>query len=303
MRNSMPDMPTAFWSGWIIVLTISSLAGLLWLIFTIYYANSSAKEFKSPVWDENLKEGNNPAPMWWFWMILTALVVSAAYLMLYPGLGSFAGALKWSQTGRLDKNLILYAYKYSHVRKDIASMTIEELQQSDVIMDSANRLFNQNCVACHGADGQGQAMTFPNLVDSDWQWGGAVENIEHSIKYGRNAVMVGWQDILGDDGVTNVVEFVKDMASTNHSPSFTKGKEMYQQFCIACHGNNGEGNQALGAPRLSDDIWLYGNSEYQLRHSISIGRSGVMPAFENRLNDTEVKILTAWLVHSKQNEK
>lgn len=291
----MPDMPTAFWSGWIIVLTVGSVSGLLWLIFTIYYSNSSAKDFKSPVWDENLREGNNPAPMWWFWMILAALVFSAAYLMLYPGLGSFSGALKWSQSGRLDKNLILYAYEHSEVKRNIAEMSIKELQDNKELMNSAKRVFKQNCIACHGENGQGQAMTFPNLVDHDWQWGGSVDEIEHSIRHGRIAVMVGWQAVLGDDGITEVMKYLNDLGSESHITSTAKGKDLYLQFCIACHGVNGEGNQLLGAPNLADDIWLYGSSDDQLHHTISIGRNGVMPSFDKRLSDIEIKMLVAWL--------
>ncbi|MDW3094661.1 MAG: cytochrome-c oxidase, cbb3-type subunit III [Gammaproteobacteria bacterium] len=291
----MPDMPTAFWSGWIIVLTIGSVSGLLWLIFTIYYSNSSPKEFKSPVWDENLQEGNNPAPMWWFWMILTALVLSAAYLMLYPGLGSFSGALKWSQSGRLDKKLILYAYEHTDMKKKIAQMSIEELKQNEELMGSAKRVFNQNCIACHGEGGRGQAMRFPNLVDNDWQWGGTIDDIEHSIRHGRIAVMVGWQAVLGDDGVSDVVNYIKDLGSASHNTTAVTGKDLYQQFCVACHGVNGEGNQSLGAPNLSDDIWLYGNTDDQLFHTISVGRSGKMPSFDKRLSDLEVKLLVAWL--------
>jgi cytochrome c oxidase cbb3-type subunit 3 len=291
----MPDMPTAFWSGWIIVLTIGSLGGLLWLIFSVYYSKKSAQDFNSPVWDENLREGNNPAPMWWFWMILTALVFSVIYLILYPGLGSFGGALKWSQSGRLDKNLILYAYEYSDQKENVLHMPLAELQQNNQLMDSANRLFSQNCAACHGMDAHGQAMAFPNLVDSEWQWGGAAEDIEHSIRHGRKAVMVGWQAVLGDEGVEQVIDYVKEMSAVNSQASGTKGQELYQQFCIGCHGMEGEGNPVLGAPSLADDVWLYGNSDEQLHHSISIGRNGHMPAFENRLSDMEIKLLVAWL--------
>ena len=291
----MADMPTAFWSGWIIVITVGSLSGLLWLVFSVYYSNKSAKDFKSPVWDESLQEGNNPAPMWWFWMILVALVFSVIYLILYPGLGSFSGALKWSQSGRLDRNLILYAYEHSDMKDRIVQMPIEELQQNDELMQSAHRLFTQNCTACHGADGKGQAMAFPDLMDNEWQWGNAIADIDHSIRYGRKAVMVGWQAVLGDKGVTQVANYVKAMSSLNDQPIDTKGMELYQQFCIACHGMEGEGNPALGAPSLMDDVWLYGNSDEQLHHSIAIGRNGHMPAFENRLGDMEIKMLVAWL--------
>lgn len=295
----MPDMPTSFWSGWIVVLTLVSLGGLTWLVFSIYFSKSDAKEFESPVWDETLREGNNPAPMWWFWMIFAALIFSAAYLMLYPGLGSYSGVLKWSQSGRYDNNQALHAYQHAHTRQKIVASSFEELWQDEDIMASARRIFSNNCAACHGSDAQGQAMTFPNLVDSDWQWGGSAEAIEYTIRHGRQAVMVGWQNVIGDDGVKQVADFVKTMSSAKNASANAKGNEIFQQFCIACHGPSGEGNPALGAPKLADDIWLYGNSDEQLQHTIAIGRNGVMPAFEKQLSDAQIKMLVAWLTQQR----
>jgi len=176
---------------------------------------------------------------------------------------------------------------------------IAELQQNVELMKSAKRIFSQNCAACHGSGGEGQAMTFPNLMDNDWQWGNSEDAIEHTLRYGRQASMIAWQSVLGDEGVSQVTNYVKTMSSTNHSSANDKGMELYQQFCVACHGKTGEGNQAIGAPRLADDIWLYGNSDAQLRHSISVGRNGVMPAFGKRLNDAQIQLLVAWL--AKQN--
>ena len=293
----MADMPTDFWSGWIIAITVVSLAGLVWLIFSIYFSKKIAEEFESPVWDETLREGNNPAPMWWFWMILAALIITVIYLMLYPGLGSFSGALKWSQGGRLDLNLVRYSYQHADIRKEIANTSIAELHKNENLMDSAKRIFVQNCAACHGSEGQGQAMTFPNLKDNDWQWGGTEEAIEQTLRYGRQAVMVSWQSVLGDEGVSQVANYIKTLASSDNvnTAENTKGMQLYQQFCIGCHGNTGEGNQLLGAPKLADDIWLYGNSDEQLRHSISIGRNGIMPAFDKKLDDAQIRMLIAWI--------
>ena len=290
-------MPTSFWSGWIIVLTVVSLAGLIWLIISVYFSRSTTEEIESPVWDETLREGNNPAPMWWFWMIFAALIFSAAYLMLYPGLGSFSGTLKWSQGGRYDKSQALHAYTYANMREQIVQTPLTELQQDTEIMNSAKRIFNHNCAACHGVDALGQAMAFPNLVDSDWQWGNSEEAIEQTIRHGRKAVMVGWQNIIGDDGVTQVANYVKTLASNSNDATYAKGAELYQQFCIACHGPTGEGNQALGAPKLADDIWLYGNSDEQLQHTIAIGRNGIMPPFDKQLNDAQIRMLVAWLTN------
>lgn len=289
------DMPAEFWSGWIITITVVSLLGLTWLIFSIYFSKKNTTEFISPVWDETLKEGNNPAPMWWFWLILSALVISVGYLILYPGLGSFSGTLKWSQGGRLDKNLTVYAYQYEDIRKYIKQTSIDILQQDQQIMQSAKRVFTQQCAACHGIDAQGQAMAFPNLVDDEWQWGDSEADIDHTIRYGRQAMMVPWQQVLGDEGVADVVNYVKVMAMKNAINTEARGYALYQQFCIACHGSEGEGNSALGAPNLIDEVWLYGNSDEQLRHTIALGRNGIMPAFERRLSDAQIKMLVAWL--------
>ena len=295
MSIKMADMPNDFWSGWIITLTVVSVAGLIWLVISVYFSKDKNEKFVSPVWDETLKEGNNPAPMWWFWMIFTALIISAAYLMLYPGLGSFSGTLKWSQGARLDKSLTAYAYEHADAHENIKKASYEELQQNEMLMDSASRIFQQNCAACHGVDAKGQAWTFPNLTDDDWQWGGSHAEIENSIRNGRQAVMVPWQAVLGDEGVTEVVEYIKALSSDMDQSKHVQGQEKYQQFCTACHGPTAEGNPLLGAPNLTDDIWLYGNSDDQLRESIALGRKGEMPSFDRRLSDVQIRMLVAWL--------
>ena len=288
-------MPSEFWSGWIITITVGSLLGLTWLVFSIYFSRKNPQTFKSPVWDETLKEGNNKPPMWWFWMIFIALIISVVYLMLYPGLGSFSGTLKWSQGGRLDKKLTAYAYQHADIRKYVEKATYTELQQDEALMRSAKRIFKQNCVACHGVEGKGQAMRFPNLKDADWQWGSAESDIEQSIRFGRQAMMVPWQDAIGDEGVAHLVDYVQMMSTNDSQQTHSEGHKLFQQFCISCHGVNGEGNTALGAPNLTDAIWLYGNSDEQLHHTIALGRNGVMPAFDRRLSDTQIRLLVAWL--------
>ncbi|MEJ2116154.1 MAG: cbb3-type cytochrome c oxidase N-terminal domain-containing protein, partial [Gammaproteobacteria bacterium] len=173
----MADMPTDFWAGWIAALTIISVLGLCWLVYSIYFSSNRNKEPESPVWDETLTEGHNPAPMWWFWMTLIALVITVVYLILYPGLGSFSGTLKWSQHGRLDHSFARYEGKFSPIRNNIIKRSISELRDNEAIMESAQRIFVQNCAACHGMDGEGQALAFPNLKDDDWQWGGSEKSI------------------------------------------------------------------------------------------------------------------------------
>lgn len=290
----MSDMPTDFWAGWIAVVTIISFAGLAWLIYSIYFSPDEAgHEGEGPVWDENLREGSNPAPMWWFWLILSLMVFSVLYLMLYPGLGSYSGALKWTQGGRLNESVAVYKAEFGGTRALIAEANIATLMADDSLMASAQRVFDQNCAVCHGYDGRGQADHFPDLKDADWQWGGSPEQIEQSIRAGRNAVMVGWTALLGEDGVGQVADYISAMG--DGSGDGHPGQMKYNQFCIACHGLDGTGNPLLGAPNLVDDIWLYGGSAEAVQASIANGRQGEMPAFDQRLDATQIRLLVALL--------
>ena len=295
----MADMPTDFWAGWIAVLTIVSLIGLGWLVFSMYFPpDAKHEETEGPVWDSNLREGSNPAPMWWFWLILALMVFSVLYLMLYPGLGSYQGALKWSQGGRLEDSLAQYEAEFGGIRTLVAQAQVETLQADPAIMASAQRVFDRNCAVCHGYDAAGQASYFPDLTDSEWQWGGSQAQIEQSIRSGRTAVMVGWEQALGASGVDQVADYM-GVLGTNAAAGHP-GQTQYNQFCIACHGPDGSGNTVLGAPSLVDDVWLYGSSSEALVHSIAIGRVGVMPAFGERLDDAQVKMLVALLTRNQQ---
>ena len=292
----MGDMPSDFWSGWIIVVTVTSFIGLAWMIFSIYSATDDAHDEaeEGPVWDGNLREGSNPATLWWFWLILSLMVISVLYLMLYPGLGSYQGALKWSQGGRLADSMETYDREFGGERSLIAGAQLEALQASDSYLHSAQRIFDRNCAVCHGYDAAGQAALFPNLTDAEWQWGGSPEQIEHSIRNGRIAAMVGWSAILGgDEGVNQVVEYVQALGSDQ--TGILPGQAKYNTFCVACHGTDGTGNTALGAPNLVDDVWLYGNSSEAIHESIANGRNGEMPAFADRLDETQIRLLVALL--------
>jgi len=295
----MADMPTDFWSGWITVITLTSLAGLVWLLFSIYFAKNGDTKGEPQVWDETLEEGSNPAPMWWFWLILSAMVFSVVYLMLYPGLGSYSGVLKWSQGGRLTESFTSYGEQFGGVRDQIAKAPLESLHDDEAIMASARRIFDRKCGICHGADAKGQVSRFPDLTDDVWQWGGDPAQIEQTIRGGRQALMVGWLATLGEDGVREVAGYVRGLGEGGKTPDDDRGKTIFNQFCIACHGATGDGNVLLGAPSLVNDVWLYGGSEEQVALSISLGRNGHMPAFDDRLDDTQIRMLVAWLTRNR----
>jgi cytochrome c oxidase cbb3-type subunit 3 len=179
-------------------------------------------------------------------------------------------------------------------RLEIASSSLSDLQNNTALMTTAERLFARNCAACHGEDGRGQANLFPNLMDVDWQWGSSAEQIEQSIRAGRNAVMPPWQAALGDSGVDQVAAYVLTIG-TDTADSHP-GQAQYNQFCVTCHGADGAGNPLLGAPNLNDDSWIYGGSLEAIKQALADGRSGVMPAFGERLDDAQIKLLVAYLV-------
>lgn len=289
----MSDMPSDFWAGWVVVLTVTSLGFMVWLVYSVYFTASPDEE-ASPVWDENLSEGSNPAPMWWFWLILSLLVISVVYLMLYPGLGSYSGFLNWTQGGRLERSYDAYDQKFSDLRALVSQASLPVLHNNSVAMASAARVFDENCAACHGPDARGQASLFPDLRDDVWQWGASEQQIEQTIRAGRTGVMPGWAAALGDAGVEAVTSYVL-AAAAGDDVAGHPGKASYTQICAVCHAADGSGNALLGGPSLVDGVWLYGGDQAAVRHSIAVGRTGVMPAFGERLDDTQVRMLVAWL--------
>jgi cytochrome c oxidase cbb3-type subunit 3 len=290
----MASVAPGFWAGWVVTITVVSAIGLVWLVLSVYSAPDDSAEVASHTWDETLREGTKPAPLWWFWMILALLAASVVYLILYPGLGAYAGALRWSQDSRLADSLARYEQSFGPERARIAQTPIAELQRDATAMRSAWHLFNNHCTACHGPDAGGQAALFPNLGDADWQWGGDAAQLTQTITQGRQAVMPPWQAVLGDDGVAKMTDYVIALAKGS-APASGDAAQQFLMYCSACHGQNGAGQPALGAPALNDDASLYGGSPAAVRDSIALGRTGVMPAFGARLDAAEIRLLTAWL--------
>ena len=289
----MAELPSAFWGGWVLVLTVGSLLGLGWVLFSVYFGSGRDEHEASPVWDGNLQEGAHPAPLWWFWLLFGSLVISVVYLMLYPGLGGLGGAFEWSQGGELRERQERYAAEFGPTRRLVAEAELETLRTSPGLMASAQRVYDRNCATCHGYDARGQADLFPDLRDAEWQWGGDPAQIEHSIRHGRQAVMVGWLPVVGEETVDALTDYV--LALGEAAPADHPGAQPYTLYCSACHGPDGAGNPLLGASNLLDDVSLYGNSTEAIRHSIAVGREGEMPGFGDRLDDTQIRLLVAWL--------
>jgi cytochrome c oxidase cbb3-type subunit 3 len=290
----MTSIASGFWAGWIATITIVSAAGLAWLVFGVYFGRDDSAEVADVVWDETLREGTTAAPLWWFWLILALLAASVVYLILYPGFGSYAGVLRWSQGGQIAASLADHERRFGPLRTELAARTLRELQQDEVAMQSAAHLFNNHCSACHGADARGQAAMFPDLRDASWQWGQEEAQLVQTIAQGRQAVMPPWQAVLNGDGVAKMADFVLSLSAGAPAVD-SEAATAFRNFCSACHGPDGAGMALLGAPALDDDVWLYGGSPAAVRESIALGRTGVMPAFGERLDGVEIKVLAAWL--------
>jgi cytochrome c oxidase cbb3-type subunit 3 len=298
----MTELAADFWSGWVAVVTIVTLIALGWLVWSVYFSRSSSGiDVADEVWDETLREGSTPAPLWWFWLTVALLAITVVYLMLYPGLGSYRGVLRWSQGGRIAASIERYEGTFGAERGAIAAADIGSLRANSVALGSAESVFKNHCAACHGENARGQAELFPDLKDASWQWGGTEDALKQSIVQGRMAVMPPWQAVLGDEGVAHVSDYVLSLSAGSNPPSSdgssdtTEGARLYQLYCTACHGADGSGLAALGAPALNDDVWLYGRSRDAVRNSIALGRTGEMPAFGTRLDTVQIKLLVAWL--------
>jgi len=291
----MADLPGDFWGGWIALITVASFVALVWLVIDIYRAGSDPEEAHA-VWDENLREGTKPAPLWWFWFILALMSLSVIYLILYPGLGSWRGALGWSQAGHYDARVADYERSFGAARARLLAMSGESLAADGDAMASASHLFASQCASCHGRDARGQAERFPDLRDAAWQWGNGEARISETIRDGRQAAMPPWKDVVGVAGVEKLADYVLALAGGHPDEAGVgEGRTLFTQYCIACHGPDGSGNPMLGAPALNDAAWNYGGHRDAVIASITAGRTGTMPAFGTRLDDVQIRLLTAWL--------
>jgi cytochrome c oxidase cbb3-type subunit 3 len=306
----MADFTSSFWNWYIIIPTIGGIIGCFLLVRRL--SGTTAKqgdkaESMGHVWDENLEELNNPLPGWWLKLFYITMVFGLVYLVLYPGLGSFPGLLNWTSHGQYEREMDVADATYGPLYTRYRAMPIPAVAADPEARKMGERLFVTYCSACHGSDARG-ARGFPNLRDNDWLYGGSPEQIEQTILNGRNGVMPAWQDALGgEQGVADVVQYVLSLSGRNvDQAAAARGKEKFQTFCVACHGADGKGNQALGAPNLTDNIWLYGGTEKIVTETIAKGRSGKMPAQKDALGEDKVHLLAAYvysLSTGEQNEQ
>lgn len=287
-----------FWSGYIAIITIANILACLWLIkWASKKRNDEAAQgdVTGHKWDDDLEEYNNPLPRWWLWLFYLTILFGFIYLALYPGLGNFKGKLGWSQTGQYEDE-IKYANKtYDPIFAQYAKQDIATLAKDLNATKIGQRLFLNHCATCHASDAGG-ARGFPNLTDNDWIWGGDANSIKTTILDGRVGAMPPWEAVIGKQGVKDVTQYVISLSGRQHDAAMAAaGKTQYQTMCVACHGANGKGNTAIGAPNLTDNVWLYGASTGSIEQSIAKGRTGVMPANRDFLGEDKAHLLTAYI--------
>ena len=254
------------------------------------------------VWDDDLQEYNNPLPKWWSNLFWLTIVFGVVYLTLYPGLGTFPGVLGWTSAGAYKAESADFDARVQPLYEKYLAMDVPAIAADPAARQTGERLFLNNCAQCHGSDAGG-GKGFPNLRDHDWLYGGEAAAIVTSITNGRMGVMPAFGPILGEEGVRDAVAYVRSLSGLpNDSLRAQLGKPIFAQNCAACHGADGKGNQAVGAPNLTDDIWLYGSSEYVIAEGITKGRhldivDGhlPMPAWGPTLSPVKIKLLAAYV--------
>lgn len=292
-----------FWSVWIIAIVLLNIVGCAWLLMWTRKMNLADMPADGTTGHEydGIREYNNPLPRWWLVLFWITLLFGAAYLVLYPGLGRFGGVLGWTSHGEVAKDAAAYQQQYGALYASYAKVPIEELAKDPRAMKIGARLFANNCAACHGTDAHG-ARGFPNLTDDDWLYGGTPDRLVETITQGRNGMMPAWQATLGDDGVKKVAHYVLSLSGRKADTRLAaEGQALFNSNCVACHGPEGKGNPMLGAPTLTDGVWLYGGTEATVIKTIAEGRNGHMPAQKETLGAERIHLLAAYVYSLSHN--
>ncbi|MBW8191511.1 cytochrome-c oxidase, cbb3-type subunit III [Neiella marina] len=307
---------TSFWSVVVTLITLGSIGAFAYLLWVCATNRMGKPEGESMGHEfDGIEELNSDLPKWWTYMFVVTILFGLGYLVLFPGLGNFSGVLNWTSANKqitsleesraavantngmvqYDQEVSDANAKFAPIFEAFAAQPVAELAYNEEAIKIGKRLFLQNCSQCHGSDAGG-TTGFPNLNDDKWNWGGSPEKIKETIMHGRVAAMAAWGDVLGDEGVDAVVEYVLSLSGRRglDVKLVELGKSKFG-LCAACHGPDGTGNEMFGAPDLTDQTWLYGGSRLAIEESVRNGRAGVMPAWDPILGEDKVHVLSAYV--------
>lgn len=302
MSNLWGDSLSSFWSLWIIVITLGTIVFCWWILFanrrTDKQPNEHGEVETTGHSADGIDEYDNPLPRWWFMLFIGTIIFSLGYLLLYPGLGNFKGLFGWTQENQWEQEIAYAQEQYAPIFAQYQEIPIPELAQDAEAMRVAERIYLNNCAVCHGSNAQG-GYGFPNNTDDDWLYGGTPEAITTSIAEGRNGLMPAWQQ-LGEENLRNVAHYVLSLSDTEHDAErASQGEAIFTSACVACHGQDAKGVHAIGAPNLTDDVWLYRQPGQPVLESVletlRNGRNGHMPAQAPYIGEDKVHLVAAYI--------
>lgn len=292
----MTDFFSQFWAWWVAGIVVLSFAWLGYLLRSqsvVKLPKGEQVKVTGHKWDGDLEEYNNPLPRWWMGLFYLTIVFGVGYLVFYPGV--WAGTKKWSTVGQYQqesaaKEAAIKPLYDKYIKVDIATLSRDEEARK-----SGQSLFLTYCMQCHGSDARG-AKGFPNLTDGDWLYGGEPDKIVETISQGRGGQMPAFGAAFGEEKVKDVASYVLKLAGRDYDAVRAgRGETTFKQVCVACHQADGKGSQALGAPNLTDKVWLYGGSERTIIETITNGRKNRMPAWQDALGEGKVHLLAAYV--------
>lgn len=291
---------TSFWSFWVSFISLGSIFGCLWLIYVTRKSQTSDVETENTTGHnfDGIEEYDNPMPKWWLYMFIITCFFGFAYYIIYPGLGNFKGVADWTSTGQWEAEVAQAEEKYGHIFTEFAATPLIELSQDKNAMKVGQRLFANNCASCHGSAGRG-SIGFPNLTDNDWLYGGDPETIRTTLINGRQGAMPvkGLNPSMSNADVDDLAHYLLSFSGrSDDDAAAARGATMYQTACAACHGTDAKGMQAIGAPNLTDNVWLYGGTKKRITHTLLYGRAGVMPSQTGKLSEEKIHLLTAYVM-------
>lgn len=294
----MADFISAFWGPYIAVITLVSVIGCAVFLKAMSIRRLAPGEKAATtghVWDEDLAEYNNPLPRWWAWLFYLTVIFALGYLAYYPGLGVFNGMGNWSSRGQYEEEMARAEATYGPIFNKYLQQDLRAVAADPEARQMGQRLFLTYCSQCHGSDARG-ARGFPDLTDNDWLYGGDPQTIKTTITEGRNGMMPPMiAAVGGEQGAKEVANYVLSLSGRPHDATLAAaGKEKFA-VCAACHGPDGKGNQAIGAPNLTDNVWLYGGTEAAIIETITKGRNGQMPAQKDKLSEAKIHLLAAYV--------
>ena len=295
----MSDFFNSGWSYFIAIISIVGIVFCLWLLLsqrknTVAYKADGTVADTGHEWD-GLRELNNPLPSWWMWMFLISIIFGVAYLYLYPGMGSYPGSLGFTSAKEHSESVVKANAELKPFYEKYGGMSMVDLAKDPQANQIGQRLYLNYCAQCHGADAGG-GKGFPTLNDKDWLYGGDPDNIKTTITQGRQGNMPSFKSILSAGDINNVVNYVRSLSGLpSNAIKRSLGEVVFKNNCIGCHGPEGKGNTIIGAPNLTDKVWLYGGSEATITETLLNGRNGKMPAHNEILTPERIHLLTAYI--------